>query len=117
MARTGQTDVVKQIKKMDSVVLIELQGDVDLHHSPQLRQTLSDVISQKPSKLVINLGDVRYMDSSGVATLVEALQRVRKANLKMALAEMSDRVKSVFEIARLDTIFNIHPTTEEAVSA
>ena len=82
-------------------------GEVDLASSPALRTRLSQIISESPKKLILDLSRVPYMDSSGVATLVEALQQSRRKSTVLLLASLQDRVKSVFEIARLDTVFDI----------
>ena len=67
--------------------------------------------------LVIDLGDVEYMDSSGVGTLVHAYRLIKGYGGRMMLARMKPRVRSVFEISRLDRYFQIYETVEEAVSS
>jgi anti-sigma B factor antagonist len=79
-----------------------------------LRTSLRQAQTSKPQRLVIDLANVDYMDSSGVATLVEALQIARRNNTKMVLCGMKDRVRSIFEIARLDTVFTIVNTRDLA---
>lgn len=91
----------------EGVVVASPIGEVDLASSPALRNRLGEIISEAPKRLVIDLTGVPYMDSSGVATLVEALQQSRRQSTKLLLACLQDRVKSVFEIARLDTVFDI----------
>ncbi len=95
------------VEEQDGIVTIRPEGEVDLAHSPSLRHRLMEVIATGPSKLILNLADVPYMDSSGVATLVEALQQCRGRDATLVLAAMQTRVRSVFEIARLDTVFTI----------
>jgi len=88
-------------------VVVRPSGDIDLSGSPVLRQELRRVQGEKPGKLVIDLSGVGYMDSSGVATLVEAMQVARKGGSKLVLCGLQDKVRSIFEIARLDTVFTI----------
>lgn len=95
------------VEDQDGTVLVRPEGEVDLARSPSLRHRLMEVIGAGPTKLILNLTDVPYMDSSGVATLVEALQQCRGRNAELILAAMQPRVRSVFEIARLDTVFTI----------
>lgn len=99
-----------------AAAVITPEGDIDLSRSPTLRTTLRQAQANKPAKLVIDLVGVDYMDSSGVATLVEALQIARRNNTKMILCGMKDRVRSIFEIARLDTVFTIMPTRDAALA-
>jgi anti-sigma B factor antagonist len=101
----------------DGAVVIAPEGDIDLSRSPTLRSTLRDAQAKKPGRLVVDLSAVDYMDSSGVATLVEALQIARRNNTKMVLCGMKDRVRSIFEIARLDTVFTIADSRDAALTA
>jgi anti-sigma B factor antagonist len=96
-------------------VVLSPQGDIDLARSPALRTALKQAQTAKPERLVVDLGSVDYMDSSGVATLVEALQIARRSNTKMVLCGLKDRVRSIFEIARLDTVFSIAPSRDSAL--
>jgi anti-sigma B factor antagonist len=105
-----------QSEMKDGAVIVAPEGDVDLSRSPVLRTSLKQALTAKPSRLVIDLGLVDYMDSSGVATLVEALQIARKGGTKMVLCGMKDRVRSIFEIARLDTVFTIAASREAAMA-
>ncbi|MFO0875591.1 MAG: STAS domain-containing protein [Phycisphaerales bacterium] len=95
----------------------EAVGDIDLSRSPRLRTALAEASARKPQRLVVDLSQVPYMDSSGIATLIEALQVARAQRTKFLLAALQPRVKSVLEIARLDTVFKIVATTAEAKSA
>src|SRR5947209_7482373 len=100
------TDVVPSTRRQGDAVVATVQGDVDLHNSPELRGALLELLHKgKPRKLVLNLGGVSYMDSSGIAVLVEALGQVRRAGGKVYLTNLQPRVKSILEIARLNTIF------------
>lgn len=101
----------------DGATIIAPEGDVDLSRSPVLRSALRQAQTARPKRLIVQLGLVDYMDSSGVATLVEALQIARRNNTKMVLCGMKDRVRSIFEIARLDTVFTIAGTVTEAMEA
>ncbi len=100
----------------DGATLVTPMGDVDLTASPVLRQELKRVQGTRPARLVVDLSQVPYMDSSGVATLVEAMQIARKNSTKLVLCAMQPKVKSIFEIARLDTVFTIAPDVEKALS-
>ena len=98
-------------------VIIAPEGDIDLARSPTLRTSLRQAQSGKPKSLVVDLSQVDYMDSSGVATLVEALQTARRNSTKMVLCCMKERVRSIFEIARLDSVFTIVDSRDQALSA
>lgn len=96
-----------QVTNNNTAVIVAPLGDVDLSVARELQTQLKRVIDSKPPRLIVNLGGVPYMDSSGVATLVEAMQITRKSGTKLVLCELQDKVRSIFEIARLDRVFTI----------
>jgi anti-sigma B factor antagonist len=83
-----------------------LSGDIDLERSPEARTALLATV-KKGRPVIVDLSEVSYMDSSGVASLVEAFQRARAANLDFSLARVSSQVLKVLTLARLDKIFTI----------
>lgn len=87
--------------------LVKITGDIDFSRSSELRDELTGALRQPVARMVIDLAGVPYMDSSGVAVLVEALQIQRKRNQKLVLCNMQPKVKGIFEIARLHTVFTI----------
>ena len=102
--------------KKDGLVLVRMEGEVDMSSSPKVREALSPYFTKKAGvkAIVVVLTDVNYMDSSGIATLVEALQNCKKSGMILRLAALSPAVQDVFELARLGGIFDIHKTIEEA---
>ena len=66
-------------------------------------------------RIVVDLSGVPYMDSSGVASLVKLLARIRKTGIELRLCGLTDRVRSIFEITRLDSVFQIYPSQQEAL--
>lgn len=101
----------------DGAAMITPHGDVDMSCARELQAALHQALREKPARLIVDLTHVPYMDSSGVATLVEAMQIARKNGTRMALASLQDKVRSIFEIARLDTVFTIHPSADAAIGA
>ena len=116
-ADSNSAEIIRQIRRLSEAVAVDISGDVDLHRSPALREALGKLIDENPSRLILNLTEVGYMDSSGVATLVEALQRVQRKQGRLLLHSLTPRVHSIFEIARLESIFEIYPTEDEALRA
>ena len=114
---SGPQELQINVDRRDGASVLTPIGEIDLGRSPTLRKELGAVIAEKPPVLVVNLAEVPYMDSSGVATLVEALQQCRAANLSLLLCAMQDRVRSIFEIARLDMVFTIETSLEAALDS
>ena len=100
----------------DGTAIVRPVGEIDLSRAPSLRQFMTETLSDQPPVAVVDLTDVPYMDSSGVATLVEAMQHARRYGGKLILCGLQDKVRSIFEIARLDMVFTIVDSADEALA-
>ena len=105
-----------EIRDEGPVAVVALSGDVDLETSPRLRKALLDCVGARRGVLV-DMAGVSYIDSSGVASLVEAFQSARKSKTPFALVSVSPAALRVLQLARLDSIFSIHPTLAEGLAA
>lgn len=115
MAERRMIDVRTQ--QRDGAHIITPVGEIDLGSSPELRDALRTALGANPERLVVDLSETTYMDSSGVATLVEAMQIARKQRTRLVLCAMQTRVRAMFEIARLDLVFTVAPDTDAAIEA
>jgi anti-anti-sigma factor len=97
--------------------VLPLEGEIDLHVSPRVALALGQIVKKKPAKLVVDLTRVTYIDSSGLAVLIEAMQAVEEYGGIFAIAGMQETVRSIFEIARLDQVFRIYPDVHSALEA
>lgn len=102
------------IEQSGTGVVLTPNGEIDLSSSPELRESLLSALRDQPSRLIVNLHKTPYMDSSGVATLVEAMQKAMRSQTKLILCGMEEKVRSIFEIARLDAVFTIVDDTNAA---
>ena len=97
---------------------MRLKGEVDLRSSPELRKRLSELVEGRTPRLVIlDLSGVEYVDSSGVGTIVELKRRALRTGGDVVLVGLQPRVRSVFEITRLDKFFKIAQSIDEARQA
>ena len=96
------------------ISVLELSGELDYHSSPELREKLTELTAKQAPKILVNLSGIEYMDSSGIATFVEAFQKTKRYQGRLILAELTATVRGVFEIAKLDSIFEIAATVAEA---
>jgi anti-sigma B factor antagonist len=101
----------------DEPNVLPLEGEIDLHVSPRVSAALGAMIAQKPPRLVVDLSNVTYIDSSGLAVLIEGMQNVEAYGGKFILAGIQENVKPIFEIARLDQVFLIFPHVDAALAA
>jgi anti-sigma B factor antagonist len=96
--------------------LLPLKGEIDLHVCPTVTASLNEMIEKKPERVVVDLSEVSYMDSAGLAVLIEAMQKVEAYGGKFMLAGLQETVRSIFEISRLDQVFQIFPDAEAALA-
>jgi len=87
--------------------IITVEGDIDLYSSPELRKVVLKAVPKAAIGVGIHLGGITYMDSSGVATLVEGLRSAKEHGKAFTLIAPSTAVVKVLELARLDSIFEV----------
>jgi anti-sigma B factor antagonist len=97
--------------------VLPLEGEIDLHASPEVAESLRTMTEKKPKQLIVDLSRVTYVDSSGLAVLIEGMQNVEEYGGKFALAGLQQSVRDIFELARLDQVFRIFPTVDAALAA
>ena len=96
-----------KVTHSDSEAVLTVTGDINMTTSPRMRAALIDVASGRPEEVVVDLEGVTYIDSSGIATLVEALQRARREGRRLVLRGLRESIRAVFRLARLDEVFII----------
>ena len=105
-------------RQSEGWVIFDVSGDIDLAHSPAMRKVLLIEIKDKRTpKVYLNLKNVRYIDSSGIASLVEGLKASRDQGSRMILYGLSPTVREVMELSRLQRIFEIYDNEEQALSS
>ncbi len=102
-------------EEKNGIVVCYVSGDIDINTSPQVKKSFDKLIADKKEKIILNFRDVNYVDSSGLATLVEILKGLRSYGGKLKLSNLSTKVKNLFEITKLDRLFDIVTAEEEAV--
>lgn len=101
-------------EQVDGSTLVTIAGEIDYNSSSELRNSIKKAIDACQTKLIIDLVGVPYMDSSGVAVLVEALQNTTRKKQKLVLCNLQPKVQGIFEIARLNMVFKIVPDVAAA---
>ncbi len=101
----------------DDIVVLDVDGDIDLYSASDLRDSVFEQIDTGLTKVIINLENVTYIDSSGIGTLITSLSKIKKINGKMCIINVYDSVKKVFELTKLTTFFKIYTSENEAVAA
>ena len=96
--------------------IVVLEGEVDLHYSPTARKSILDSLKNSRNVLV-DLSEVKYIDSSGIASLVEGFQLARSTNLEFGLVGVSEAAISVLKLARLDKVFPIKDSVKDFINS
>lgn len=102
------------VREEQGRLVVSFGGEVDLEHSPKARKVLLECV-RKQRDVFVDLSGVSYIDSSGVASLVEAFQSSRKNGTLFALVAVNPAALRVLQLARLDKIFTIHETLAEGL--
>ncbi|MGA2301958.1 MAG: STAS domain-containing protein [Candidatus Acidiferrum sp.] len=98
--------------------ILDLSGDIDLAHSPAMRKALLGEIKEKRTpRVFLNLKNVRYIDSSGIASLVEGLKASRDLGSRLILYGLNKTVREVMQLSRLQKIFEIYEDEEQALAS
>jgi anti-sigma B factor antagonist len=108
-------DIVQS--RQDDVATLKLSGEIDLHVSPRLRAVLMELAAEKTPALLLDFSDVQYIDSSGLATLIEYVRECKAYGGNVALFGLQPKVKMVFELVRLNELFKIADSHGAAAQA
>lgn len=101
--------------KNSDIVIIDIKGRLDTTNYNSLEKDILQTIEKGNKKLVINCSELDYVSSSGLRVFLVALKKLKAINGKFALTSLQDNIKEIFEISGFITIFDVHPTTDDAV--
>ncbi|MHC4618874.1 MAG: STAS domain-containing protein [Planctomycetota bacterium] len=109
-------DVIRGVRVSGQTIVLELGGEIDMTRSNEVRRKFKELFQKKPAVVVVDMRHVGFIDSSGLAILVSALKWCRLNGSELKLVGLVRNVRSIFEICRLDSIFQIYDTEAEALS-
>jgi len=101
---------------VNTVTVLDLSGRFDAHSASSVTAALEKVAAAPPAKVVVNLGEVSFMDSTALATLVQGMKRCRQAGGDLRLCRLQPQVRIIFELTRLDKAFDIYASEAEALT-
>jgi anti-sigma B factor antagonist len=101
-------------REQSGTTIVDVSGDIDMGTSPGLRKLLLESLTNT-ALLAVNMGEVRYIDSSGIASLVEVLMKARNNQKRLVLFGLNRTVQEVLQLTRLATVFEIRETEEDAL--
>jgi anti-sigma B factor antagonist len=105
-------------RRHDKTTIFDVSGDIDFANSPEVRQSLlREIRENHTSRVVVNLSQVRYIDSSGVASLVEGLKASRDLGSRFILFGLSASAREVLQLSRLLKVFEVYDNEEQALAS
>ena len=96
-----------RVETKGDITICYLDGEININSSPDIKKSIDKLIAKKAPKIIVNLSKVSYVDSSGLATLVEILKNMRVYGGRLRLTNMAPKIKSLFEITKLEKLFEI----------
>lgn len=106
-----------KIKRKKTAVVCYIEGDVDIDTAPALKKEFASLIASKSKKIILNFNKLNFIDSLGVATLLWLFKNIKKVRGEVALSNIAPKIRSVFSITKLDKVFKIFESEEEALKA
>jgi anti-sigma B factor antagonist len=103
-----------KIQDHEGVTIIALSGDIDMYTSPEVRRQLLRLIAQKVHVIMVDLTNVTYIDSSGIATFVEGLQGMMSYSGRLKFFGIPTKVMEIFNFSKLDKVFAMYKSMEDA---
>ena len=97
--------------------VIAVRGEVDLFTAPALKDALTDAIEANVDRIVVDLTETRFLDSTGLGVLIGALKRLRARDGRLTIVNVDESIAKTFEITSLDQILTICATRDEAIAA
>ena len=105
------------VKSSNAVELIILDGEIDMYVAPQVRAALLAASKACSKGVAVDLGGVSYMDSSGIATLIEGLQMTKKKGARFLIFGVQPNVMDMLKLAKLHDFFELYPSENDALNS
>lgn len=103
-------------RQAENATILDVVGNIDVHNSPEMRKALLENL-KRTARLIVNLEKVPYIDTSGVASLVEGLKESRSLKNRLIVTGLSPMARRVFELTQLTSVFEIYENEEQALKA
>lgn len=110
-------EVQLNLRRVDSVAILDVTGELDIYTSPKLRSAIQDLLAGGTARVVVNLANTSYLDSTALSVLTSALKQARDAGGTVVLVYTQPQVEKIFTITGLHEVFPVYRTESEAVAA
>ncbi len=103
------------VEKLAAAIVVTPSGEISYHEAPTFRTYIKQAYDQQPANVLIDMSNVPYMSTPGVATLVEALQMSRRGSTALTICGLNEKVADILRISKLEKLFKIVPTRQAAL--
>lgn len=105
-------------RRVDQATILDVSGNIDMSNSPEVRKALlQEIRSKRAPRVVLNLTGVQYIDSSGVASLIEGLKAAKELGSRLILFGLNESAREVLKISRLLKLFEIYDSEAQAIAS
>ena len=104
-------------RTVDGIAVLDINGEIDLYNAPEIKETIKKQMDGGLKKVIINLDNVSYIDSSGIGALISSLSNLKKVGGGLKIIKINDTVRKVFELTKLTSFFEIYDSEDEALAA
>src|SRR2546427_11290404 len=108
-------DLELETTERDGVAVLTLRGEIDVYTAPRMRQAIVDLVDAGSLNIVVDMGMVDFLDSTGLGVLVEGLKRVRTRSGNLTLVATQDKILKIFDITGLNKAFPIYGSRDQAL--
>ncbi len=110
-------DLVEAVVRKGEVIIVRVVGEMNINSAPNFHTRVLEEFASAPQHVVIDLGGLTFMDSTGIGTLLEIMRRLTRAGGKLSLVRLTDFISNVFDVTKMNQVFSIYATEEEALAA
>lgn len=105
------------IREIDGMKVLDVAGEIDVYTAPQFKDAVNSIIDDGQKHLIIDMGAITYMDSSGFGALLSATRRLRPQGGTINLVKCNTSIDRILRITRLNTVFAVYDSLDDAISA
>ena len=106
-----------KVTEKNDIAVVNLAGEIELYNSKALKATVDDLMSQGRNRVLFELAEVSYIDSSGIGIFMDANTRLKEASGALKLANLSGKVLRIFQLTKLTRTFAIYSSEQEALAS
>ncbi|KUO51244.1 MAG: hypothetical protein APF76_17320 [Desulfitibacter sp. BRH_c19] len=104
-----------RVEQIKGVEIATVSGKIDAYQSIKLKDSLNEIIDKGAKKVIVNLHEVNFLDSSTLGVLIASLKKIKKRDGVICVTKLQPNVEEIFKLTRLDKIFEIFPDNDEAI--